>query len=117
MELGRDGKGRVWGRDMGQELDGRLVQVLGGMELGGEWAWVGDKGRVLVRGQAWVHDKERERVWDGKAHNGVLLRISHRQHIHFRDQQYRSQFGYDHQEEPLYIHHELHRNHLELRFC
>ena len=80
MGLGRDGKGRVWEHDMGQELDGRLVQVLGGMELGGERAWVGDKGRELG-GLAWVHDKERERVWDGKAHNGVLLRISHRQHI------------------------------------
>ena len=36
MGLGQDGKGLVWGRDMGQVRGGRLGRVLGGRELGGQ---------------------------------------------------------------------------------
>ena len=80
MGLGRDGK--VWGHDMGRVLGGRLVQVLGGMGQGRDGkvrVWGHDKGRE--RGRAWVHDKERVRVWDGMVRMWVLLRISHQQHI------------------------------------
>ena len=64
MGLGQDGKGLVWGRDMGQVRGGRLGRVLGGRELGGGQAWGHDKGLV------WEHDMGQ-----------VLLHISHRQHI------------------------------------
>ena len=75
MGLGRDGKERVWGRDMGLGLGGILVRVLGGMELGRGRAWVlGDKGQELGGEQACGELGDKVRIW-------VLLRISHRQHI------------------------------------
>ena len=64
MGLGQDGKGLVWGRDMGQVRGGRL-----------------GRGHDKVRGlggQAWVHDKGL--VWEHDM-GQVLLHISHRQHI------------------------------------
>ena len=44
MGLGQDGKGLVWGRDMGQVRGGRLGRGH-------------DKVRGLGGGQAWGHDK------------------------------------------------------------
>ena len=77
MGLGQDGKGLVWGRDMGQVRGGRLGRVLGGRGLGGGQAWGHDKVRGLGE-QAWVHDKGL--VWEHDM-GQVLLHISHRQHI------------------------------------